>query len=57
VEEMLIAPVAESAPTDIANLEPSHAEKKDPPPQVAKTKEAARAKTVEIRITLGSDER
>ena len=53
---MLVATVAESAPTDIANPEPSRAEEKDLAPELPKTVKAARGKAVEIRIRLGSDE-
>jgi hypothetical protein len=56
VEEMLVATVAESAPTDIANPQPSRAEEKDLALELSKTVEAARGKTVEIRIRLGSAE-
>jgi hypothetical protein len=56
MEEMLVAIVAESAPTDIANREPSQAEEKDPAPELSKTMEGVDRKAVEIRITLDSDE-
>ena len=53
---MLVTTVAESAPTDIANREPSQAEAKDPAPEPSKTMEGVDRKAVEIRITLDSDE-
>jgi hypothetical protein len=56
VEEMLVATVAESAPTDIANREPYQSEEKDPAPELSKTMESADRKAVEIRITLDPDE-
>jgi hypothetical protein len=47
---------AETAPTDIANDEPSQAEKRDPAPDLSKTRDGAGKKAVEIRITLDADE-
>ena len=56
MEKMLVATIAETASTDIANGEPSQAEEKDPAPELSKTMEGAGRKTVEIRITLDSDD-
>jgi hypothetical protein len=53
---MLVATVAEAAPTVILNPEPSQAEEKDPGPEPSKTMEGADGKAVEIRITLDPDE-
>jgi hypothetical protein len=47
---------AETAPTDIANDEPSQAEKRDPAPELSKTMDGAGRKTHEIGIPLDSDE-
>ena len=47
---------AETAPTDIANDEPSQAEKRDPAPELSKTMDGAGRKTDEIGIPLDSDE-
>lgn len=47
---------AETAPTDIANDEPSQAEKTDPAPELSKTMDGAGRKTHEIGIPLDSDE-
>ncbi len=47
---------AETAPTDIANDEPSQAEKRDPAPELSKTMDGAGSKNDEIGIPLDSDE-
>ena len=53
---MLVATVAESAPTDIAKGEPARAEETDLAPEPSRTTAGAGGKTVEIRIRLGPDE-
>ena len=53
---MLVATIAETSPTDIANGESFEEEIKDPAPDLSKTMEGAGRKTVEIGITLASDE-
>ncbi len=47
---------AETAPTDIANDEPSQAEKRDPAPELSEKMDGAGRKTDEIGIPLDSDE-
>jgi hypothetical protein len=56
VEETPVATFADSALTDIASLELSRAEEKDPAPKLSKTVETASGKIVEITIRLGPDE-
>ncbi len=53
---MSVVTVADSAPTDIASLELSRAEEKDPAPKPSKTVETARGRTVEITLRLAPDE-
>ena len=47
---------AETAPTDIANDEPSQVEKRDPAPELSEKMDGAGRKTDEIEIPLDSDE-
>ena len=47
---------AETAPTDIANDEPSQVEKRDPAPELSEKMDGAGRKTDEIGIPLDSDE-
>ena len=59
MEEALVAlslASTETAPTDIANDEPSPAEKKDPASELSKIVDGAGGKTDEIGIPLDSDE-
>ena len=53
---MSVVTVPDSAATDIAILELSRAEEKDPAPKLSKTVETARGRTVEITIRLAPDE-
>jgi hypothetical protein len=52
----LLKASADIALNNIANDEPSQTEKKDPAPELSKTIDGAGRKTVEIRITLDSDD-